>query len=92
MQLKQDILLITQRHYIGMHIDFVLLMLGEQNTARRITVLGPSNCQAVRSDVPQWATLGPAVETDYRNRQNTNNEAHSFFLLDSYQMFHLPFQ
>lgn len=51
MQLSQDILLFMQRHYVGMQVTFMLLTLGDQNTARLRTIIAPNSCQGVRIDV-----------------------------------------
>lgn len=51
MQITQDSLGNKQKQYIGMKAVYTLLMLGDQNSTRLITVLIPNNCQAVWSDV-----------------------------------------
>lgn len=49
---------IRQRHYIRTQVVIMLMMLKHQNTVGLIIVVGPDNCQTVRSDVPIYTDEG----------------------------------
>lgn len=70
-----------------MQVVFMLSMLGDQNTAGLVIVLGPNNCQGVRSDVLASIDKADWQLRDTRReliipRQSINNAAMNFVLLD----------